>query len=129
MRGLGRLIAHKRRELKDARKQLKEARIFLEEDLHNVLLQKEVARLELVIRKKYIARGTRIHSLLQWIDKGDVGSKFYFYYLKRKVSSKRVLGLWRDDGSMEEDSSKIRNIFGLHFQNIFSPLSTFWEGY
>lgn len=65
MRGLGRLIAHKRRELKDARKQLKEARIFLEEDLHNVLLQKEVARLELVIRKKYIARGTRIHSLLQ----------------------------------------------------------------
>jgi hypothetical protein len=42
-----------------------------------------------------------------------VGSKFYFDYLKYKSSFE-----W-DDGSLQEDPSKIQDMFGLHFQNIF----------
>jgi hypothetical protein len=37
--------------------------IFLEEDLHNVTLQEEATKLEMVvrIREDYIARGARVH--------------------------------------------------------------------
>jgi len=108
MRGWGRMMARKRRkELWVARQKLEEVCIFLEEDIQNVALQEEAAKLEMVVRKgeDYIARGARIRSRLQWIQEGDEGSKFYFDFLKRKVAADRVLGLRRSDGSLAEDPS------------------------
>lgn len=87
-------MARKRRkEMRVARLRLKEVRIFLEEDLHNVVLQEDAAKLDLVVRKgeDYIARGARVRSRLQWIKEGE-GSNFYFHFLKRKVVADRVLG-------------------------------------
>jgi hypothetical protein len=46
--------------MKETRQQLKEAFIFLEEDLHNVVLQEETTCLKEVIGKEeYVARGAR----------------------------------------------------------------------
>lgn len=55
----------------------------------------------------YISRGARFHTILHWIQEGDEGSKFYFIFLKNKVVVDIVLGLHPNDGSLEEDPSKI----------------------
>lgn len=125
MRGWGHMIARKRRrELREARRKLEEVHIFLEEDLHNTVLQEDAARLELVVRREEesIARGARVRARLQWIQEGDEGSKFFFSFLKKKVVADRVLGLCRVDGSLEEDPTKIQGMFGDHFQNMFFSL-------
>jgi hypothetical protein len=57
---------------------------------------------------------------LQWIREGDEGSKFYFDFLKKMVVVDRVLGLHRVDESLVEDPTKIKGMFGLHFQFFFS---------
>jgi hypothetical protein len=53
------MIACKHRwELREARKNLEEVHTFLEEDLHNCVLQEDVARLEVVVCREhtYISR-------------------------------------------------------------------------
>jgi hypothetical protein len=94
--------------------------VSLEEDLHNIALQEEASYLEVVICKdeEYITKGASVSAPLQWIDEEDVDSKFCFDYLKHKASSKRVPGLCKDGGSLEEDTSKIR--LGC-ISKIFSP--------
>jgi len=93
------MIARRRRkEMRDARNKLEEVCTFLEEDLFNVSLQEEVAKLEMSLRKveDYIARGARIRARLHWIQEGDKGSNFFFDFLKRKVMADRVIGLHRE---------------------------------
>ena len=61
------MMAHqRRRELWDTRQNMKDVRIFLEEDIHNITLQEDTAKLELTIRRgeEYIARGARVFSQL-----------------------------------------------------------------
>jgi hypothetical protein len=67
-----------------------------------------------------VARVACVRAHLQMIQVGDEPSKFYFGFLKRKNNVDRVTSLCRHDGSLGEDSSQIKNMFGLHFQNIFS---------
>jgi hypothetical protein len=52
--------------LPDAQLRLEEVRILLEEDLHNVVLQEDVARLEMVVHQEddYIAKGAQGYSHL-----------------------------------------------------------------
>lgn len=94
MSGCGKLIAKKQRtELKEEQLQLDEVHMFLEEDLHNFVLQEEAPHCKLnVHEKKCIARRNRVHAHLQWSDEEYMGSKFYFDYLKCKASSQWVLG-------------------------------------
>jgi hypothetical protein len=73
----------------------------------------------------YIARGARVRAQLQWIQEGDEGCKFFFDFLKKKVVADRVLGLCRDDGTLEENPTGIRGMFSGHFQNIFSSFHLF----
>lgn len=117
------MARRRRKDLRDAHCRLEEVCIFLEEDLHNVTLQEEVAKLEMIVRKgeDYIARGAQIRARLQWLQDGDEGFKFFFNFLKRKVVADRVLGLHRADGSLAEDPTEVKDMFGLHFQNILSP--------
>jgi hypothetical protein len=59
--------------------------------------------------------------MLQWIKEGYEGSKFYFEFLKRKLVADRVLSLHTIEGSLVEDPTKVKDMFGFHFQNIISP--------
>jgi len=57
------MVTHKcRTTLREARQQLEEVQTLLEEDLHNITLQEDTSRLEMVVRKEeeYIARGARV---------------------------------------------------------------------
>ena len=50
--GWGRMMARKRsKDLLVARQQLEEVHIFIEEDMHNVALQEDAARLEMRVRR------------------------------------------------------------------------------
>jgi hypothetical protein len=69
MRGWGKMMACKKScgwldESWMARQKLEQVHIFLEEDIHNVALQEEVAKLEMVVTKgeHYIVWGARIWS-------------------------------------------------------------------
>jgi hypothetical protein len=42
-----------------------------------------------------------VHARLQWIQKRDEGSKFFFDFLKKKVVADRVFGLCIANGSLE----------------------------
>lgn len=105
-----------------ARKQLEEVCVFLEDSLHNYVLQEEVALLESTIRREeeYITREARVYAKLQWIQEGDEVSKIVFDFLKKKVIVDKMLWIHRDDGSLEEDPFGIRGMFSGHFKNIFS---------
>lgn len=118
------MMTHERRkELWEARLRIEEVRFFLEENLHNVTLQEETVKLEMVVHRgeDYIARGVQIHSHLQWIQDGDESSKLFFNLLKRKVVVERVLSLRKEDESLAKDPSTVRGMFGLHLKKIFSP--------
>jgi len=41
------------------------------------------------------------------IQEGDDGLKFFFNFLKKNVVLDRILGLCRDDGSLEENPTDI----------------------
>lgn len=88
-----------------------------------MVLQEDAAKLEMEIHKwkAYISKGAWIRSKLQWIKEGHKGFKFCVDFLKRKVVDNKVLGLFRDNVSLVEDPIKVEGMFGLHFQNIFSP--------
>jgi hypothetical protein len=61
------MMAQKRhREMQEARLHLEEVCIFLPKDIHNVVLQEDVAKLEMVVHKgkEYIAREARVYSRL-----------------------------------------------------------------
>ena len=54
-------VQKRRKELQDAWIRLEEVRIFLDEDLHNVGVQEDATKLDMVVHKgeEYIAKGLR----------------------------------------------------------------------
>jgi hypothetical protein len=52
------------RELQEAKRQLKKVHTLLEEDLHNISLQEDVARLKTVVRKEEedISKREQVHA-------------------------------------------------------------------
>jgi hypothetical protein len=104
------MMVHKwRKHFQEARGRLEEVHIFLEEDIHNVTLQEKAMKVEMDVCRgeDYIVRGAQVCSCLSWIQDGDEGSKFFFYFLKRKVVADKVLGCHKDDESFTEDPSKV----------------------
>jgi hypothetical protein len=81
----------------------------MEENLHNITLQEDETRFEIVVSKheEYISRGAQVKYRLQWIQKGIEGSKFFLDLLKRKVVFDKVLGLCIEDGTLEEKPLEI----------------------
>jgi hypothetical protein len=70
MRCWGRMMAFKwRKELWATQLMIDEICIFVEEDLHNVTLQEEVVKLDMVVPKgeNYISSGAQVFSHIQWI--------------------------------------------------------------
>jgi hypothetical protein len=51
-----------------------------------------------------------IWAYLQWIQEGDEASKFYFDSLKKNNALKIFSGLWRSNGSLEDDFSEIKKM-------------------
>ena len=71
-----------------------------------------------VHKEDYIAKEDLVRAKLQWIQEGNEGSKFFFDFLKRKVVTDKVLGLWREDGIFEDNQIEIWDMFSCHFKNI-----------
>lgn len=119
LRRWGRMIAPKKiKELSKARQQLEEVNIFLEEDLHNVTLQEEATKLEMVVHrgKDYINRVLRpLH---------------VFSGFRREVKTPSSIltslsGRWLPIGclvSVGMMALLLRTLLrSEHFQNIFAP--------
>ena len=103
---------------------MKEVCILLEEDIHNFVLQNNAVILEFLVHSEdCIKICARVCTKLQWINEGYEGSELFSDFIKKKVVSNIVLGLCREDGSLEEDPSMILGMFNDHFQNM-SSLST-----